>query len=543
MQEMVSVVGHDVACTRRCAQGNVVAVALGGREVPCHVEQGLGGRRRGEEVGGEGDLEVVEFGTEHFWGKHGPALRHQQPSPVSVILNDHSKGVAVPIKEVFVIVVGLDKGDVRLGEHGPEQGVRKGAEGVDEGDVATTAHIQGYAVGVRHDGVEVRRRKKFQESDGVILPSTCLFVLSFSLCSNMASALANRNPRPEDHLLLVFIHGFRGSDNTFKEFPSHLRTVLTNSLAMDVDTVVYPHYKTKGYATAPHLHLILTQGISSKRGLDLASEIANREEVIRRHGGTGRVLVILCGHSMGGIVAADVIRSYLPTGDPAAPSSSPVPRIIGLLAYDTPFYGLNEHMVNHSALARFDLFSKFVPMAAAAEPVAKRATDSNDESAPTKSSGKGWGSWGLVAGIAGIAAAGAVAYMHKDTISAGMTNVLDHLEFVSVLVKDGDLRKRRRRRGSSFHDVGRRRAEVVEVVDSIVGIPDMIFRNFYTQLESDPLRLFINPPPPSTEDYFVATVSNRKDEIDAHTHMFDPRNSGYYNLAKESIVLCTQVVR
>ncbi|RUP51065.1 hypothetical protein BC936DRAFT_150042 [Jimgerdemannia flammicorona] len=71
----------------------------------------------------------------------------------------------------------------------------------------------------------------------------------------------------------------------------------------------------------------------------------------------------------------------------------------------------------------------------------------------------------------------------------------------------------------------------------------MIFRNFYTQLESDPLRLFINPPPPSTEDYFVATVSNRKDEIDAHTYMFDPRNSGYYNLAKESIVLCTQVVR
>ncbi|RUP48270.1 hypothetical protein BC936DRAFT_144770 [Jimgerdemannia flammicorona] len=222
--------------------------------------------------------------------------------------------------------------------------------------------------------------------------------------------------------------------NPSQEFPSHLRTVLTNSLAMDVDTVVYPHYKTKGYVKGPVVkgHCATpTPDINTRnlipRGLDLAvanlclwlqSEIANREEVIRRHGGTGRVLVILCGHSMGGIVvsrkkkntltsAADVIRSYLPTGDPAAPSSSPVPRIIGLLAYDTPFYGLNEHMVNHSALARFDLFSKFVPMAAAAEPVAKRATDSNDESAPTKSSGKGWGSWGLVAGIAGIAAAGA----------------------------------------------------------------------------------------------------------------------------------------
>lgn len=65
-----------------------------------------------------------------------------------------------------------------------------------------------------------------------------------------------------DKLLLVFVHGFRGSDSSFKvllfifvvtvaltkkqDFPNRLQTILTNSVKADVNAVVYPSYKTAG---------------------------------------------------------------------------------------------------------------------------------------------------------------------------------------------------------------------------------------------------------------------------------------------------------
>lgn len=66
-----------------------------------------------------------------------------------------------------------------------------------------------------------------------------------------------------DKLLLVFVHGFRGSDSSFKvlfillslttktnnnkkDFPNRLQTILTNTVKADVNAVVYPSYKTAG---------------------------------------------------------------------------------------------------------------------------------------------------------------------------------------------------------------------------------------------------------------------------------------------------------
>lgn len=48
-------------------------------------------------------------------------------------------------------------------------------------------------------------------------------------------------------LLLCFIHGFKGTDSTFENFPSDLRALLAHSLPnLDVLSVQYPRYETRG---------------------------------------------------------------------------------------------------------------------------------------------------------------------------------------------------------------------------------------------------------------------------------------------------------
>lgn len=48
-------------------------------------------------------------------------------------------------------------------------------------------------------------------------------------------------------LLLVFLHGFKGSDHTFHNFPSDLRALLAHTLPnIDILSVQYPRYETRG---------------------------------------------------------------------------------------------------------------------------------------------------------------------------------------------------------------------------------------------------------------------------------------------------------
>lgn len=48
-------------------------------------------------------------------------------------------------------------------------------------------------------------------------------------------------------LLLVFIHGFKGTDHTFHSFPQHLKEHLAKALPkINVLSVQYPQYETRG---------------------------------------------------------------------------------------------------------------------------------------------------------------------------------------------------------------------------------------------------------------------------------------------------------
>jgi hypothetical protein len=66
------------------------------------------------------------------------------------------------------------------------------------------------------------------------------------MSEDVSSSLTQR-PIMRKTLLLVFIHGFKGDDNTFANFPDRLRAVVARALpAVKVASVVYPKYETRG---------------------------------------------------------------------------------------------------------------------------------------------------------------------------------------------------------------------------------------------------------------------------------------------------------
>lgn len=207
------------------------------------------------------------------------------------------------------------------------------------------------------------------------------------------------------------------------------------------------------------------------------------------------VHVVLCGHSMGGIVAAETLLSIArdeqvpasyandttnnstaqpspsskkPTNlappDPIErPSSAPpqettrlfFPYIQAIIAFDTPYLGISpgvlahgaeEHLTEAStAYKAFDtassLFGWNSPRSASPAPIANAS--SKGLPAPNGSSGGGWGRYAAY-GVAAAAIAGAAgaAYLNRDQITQGFAWAGSHLEFVGCLARGAELQKR-----------------------------------------------------------------------------------------------------
>ncbi|KAF9404629.1 hypothetical protein BGZ76_006877, partial [Entomortierella beljakovae] len=167
------------------------------------------------------------------------------------------------------------------------------------------------------------------------------------------------------------------------------------------------------------------------------------------------VYVIYLGHSMGGLVAADSAILL-----DALPGQSPV---IGIMAFDTPYFGLNQSIFTQAAYDRvsgaaqkasgaYSLFTAaaalttFSGISAANEEKKKEieAPPPEAKSTPkstTSSSGSKWG-WGSIAlGVgAAVVAAGAAAVVSQH-LGTGMEYVSSHVEFVGILWNTSQLRE------------------------------------------------------------------------------------------------------
>ncbi|KAJ5485068.1 hypothetical protein N7539_005056 [Penicillium diatomitis] len=119
-------------------------------------------------------------------------------------------------------------------------------------------------------------------------------------------------------LLLIYIHGFMGSEASFHDFPAHVHDLLTTLLhdSHVVYTRIYPRYKS--------------QGEMRKAVSQFSSWLSPHE--------ADDLDVILLGHSLGGILAADVALLR-------AQDASPRHRILGLVNFDVPFLGLHPRVI------------------------------------------------------------------------------------------------------------------------------------------------------------------------------------------------------
>lgn len=145
---------------------------------------------------------------------------------------------------------------------------------------------------------------------------------------NDLEPLASRSdPLGRRKLLLVYIHGFMGDESSFRSFPAHVHSLLT-VLAQDTHVVyskIYPRYRSKQYIT------IARDNFST--WLE-PHESADTD-------------VVLLGHSMGGLVSAEVALMS------AASSAKFKHRILGTINFDVPFLGMHPGVVSSGLASIF----------------------------------------------------------------------------------------------------------------------------------------------------------------------------------------------
>ncbi|CAO3665702.1 unnamed protein product [Rhizopus stolonifer] len=311
--------------------------------------------------------------------------------------------------------------------------------------------------------------------------------------------MANVN---KDKLLLIFVHGFRGSDTSFKEFPNRLQTILTNSTSANVEVDVYPSYKTAGELK------IAVDNFSSW----LYKKVSTLKLEMDRLNDNSNIMIVLLGHSMGGIVAAETLLGFKNQDVLGA-------KIIGMLAYDTPFYSINHSLVADQAKSGMETFGKVGQFLGASALV---GTTSRAIEEPQKKKS----SWGLWAGVGAVAVGAAAAYLARDKISETLSDAFDELTFVKDL--------------SDMHGCDER-------VRKLLQLP-IFFKSFYILLPGEEYqgpRTFIKLPPEETRHLFIPIMSSAPDVLKAHTSMFDPKKTqGYYQLGSDSLTLiCDMIAR
>ena len=386
-------------------------------------------------------------------------------------------------------------------------------------------------------------------------------------------------------LLLVFIHGFKGGEDTFGTFPEHLRALLTHALPkINVVALTYPRYETRG--DLRECVARFREWLENKV-IDIECEQKTPSPTI-----DPAVHTILVGHSMGGIVAAETLlllanEKQIPktssagnsttTSPPSKPTSSSnkaqspaadsddvsfmFPHLQGMLAFDTPFLGLAPEMIAHGlegghkfASSAYNTWNEVNSVfgwggkpatgtTSTVKPVgalpAPSLADTVDAAAAPKWQ---WGKYAMFAGAAGAIAAGGAAalYSQREKISAGWTWAGSHLLFVGDLAKA----ERLRQRVESLNKQCSARSLGAANLYSNLGKGAREGYGFTEQLAGRD-RTFCNLPVIVKEGrdqyaggnfnmkWIKAVNEKAKDETTAHTAMFFPQeNPGFYALGE-----------
>ncbi|KAK3935630.1 hypothetical protein QBC46DRAFT_421857 [Diplogelasinospora grovesii] len=376
-------------------------------------------------------------------------------------------------------------------------------------------------------------------------------------------------------LLLCFIHGFKGDDDTFREFPKHLKEAVKNNIPEhQVESVVYPKYETKGelaQSTAAFLEWL------KERVMDLRkANFANPWPPNDRNVG-----VILVAHSMGGFVASDCLFRILDERHQSGnnPSGPIFPFIQGVLAFDTPYNGLARSMFVYGAFSNYqkvsNVFNVMTALSAAAPATlsklaTRRAAGTAASSVVPRSSSSnpGWKAWQMVAvrtgTVGAIAAGGVAAYMHRKQIIEGMRSMRslnkesvvqgyqqsvdalgqglayinkgnvgesfawlsDHFTFVGALMKQNEL-SRRLERLAALRGVG------VRDVYASLGENGYWSGGYFV-----PERTFCAVPAkdqPAAHLFSRHVVEDVSDEIVAHINLFKPdKNKDYERMITDT---------
>jgi hypothetical protein len=213
---------------------------------------------------------------------------------------------------------------------------------------------------------------------------------------------------------------------------------------------------------------------------------------------TPTVKTVLICHSMGGIVAVDSLLSMI---DEQSPSGKPLwPEILGIIAYDTPYLGLNPPVFHRTISTRVNAISSAVNTAR--EWIPPNLFKSSAVATPKQQSKWGLGKT-IAAGTAAVAAVGALSYYAKDP-------VINHLQFVKVLYASEDLAARMRRISS-------------------VNVGFAIFYTVVTYPSDDGgERTFCNLPKERGGIWIRQENGVAKDEVEAHCGMFSPGENDHF---------------
>ncbi|KAH7097445.1 hypothetical protein BKA62DRAFT_774251 [Auriculariales sp. MPI-PUGE-AT-0066] len=351
---------------------------------------------------------------------------------------------------------------------------------------------------------------------------------------------------------------FKGTETTFGGFPEKLQHILGATIEQaSVECVVFPAYETKGDLQA-----------AVERFSDwLCSLTVEKECAHGAGGGAGKARIVLCGHSMGGLLAADTLIAFFNSRvDAAAPLW---PNIIACIAFDTPYLGLHPGVFKSQAdqalsyvqtardvagsLGFFGALGK--KMSETPAPAPGKAPPASSPQTPSESSqnhalvqtapkaqnapaapSNSWSAWAPAVGglLAAGVAAGAAAYYQREItggikqaqqgVTGGWTWANDHMKYVGNLWDEKALQAR---------------LDTLMLLRKSHGV---WFQNFYTVLDSTTglsgTRTFCVLPRRGTPGAAAFVASHNKlaqDEVNAHISMFNPKmNDGYYDLGLQT---------